>query len=154
MDINSFIAGFVEGEGCFCISFSKREKLSTGIEVRPSFSVSQHKRSLALLQKIHKIFGCGTIRFSNGDQTYKFEVRSITDLHEVVIPFFEQSPLLGAKANDFEIFKNVCEMIRANHHLNSDKLKEIIALSYQINCSGKRKYKAEELLRYMGKMKI
>lgn len=149
MDVNSFISGFVEGEGCFCISFSRRAKMSTGIEVRPSFSISQNQRSVELLQKIQKIFGCGTIRFAKRDQTYKFEIRSLTELQKVVIPFFDQYPLLGAKAEDFQKFKQVCMLIQQNHHREPSRLQEIIGLSYQINCSGKRKYSEIELLRYM-----
>src|SRR5450759_5257838 len=105
MDKNSFISGLVEGEGCFCVSFSRRAKLNTGIEVRPSFSISQNKRNLPLIKEIHTVFNCGSVRFSRGDQTYKFEVRSIADLMKIVIPFFESNPLMGAKKKDFDNFK-------------------------------------------------
>ena len=149
MDINAFISGFVEGEGCFCVSFSERSKMNTGIEVRPSFSISQHKRSLSLLQQVHGIFGCGGIRFVRTDNTYKYEVRSIQDLQRVVIPFFDTYPLQGAKAHDFQLFKQVCEMVSQNLHRNPVMLKELIAIAYQINCSGKRKYTEDELLRHM-----
>ena len=149
MDKNSFISGFVEGEGCFCVSFSRRAKLNTGIEVRPSFSISQNKRNLPLIQEVHKVFNCGSIRFSRNDQTYKFEVRSIQDLIKIVIPFFEKSPLLGAKKKDFDNFKQVCEMVYQNLHRNKDKLKELIELAYKINCSGKRKYNKIDLLKHI-----
>ena len=149
MDKNSFISGFVEGEGCFCVSFSRRAKLNTGIEVRPSFSISQNKRNLPLIQDVHKVFNCGSIRFSRNDQTYKFEVRSIKDLIKIVIPFFEKSPLLGAKKEDFNNFKQVCEMVYQNLHRNKDKLKELIDLAYKINCSGKRKYNKNDLLKHI-----
>ena len=36
MDISSYISGYVDGEGCFTVSFSPRRKLRTGWEVRPS----------------------------------------------------------------------------------------------------------------------
>ena len=91
MDVNSFISGFTEGEGCFCISFSRRAKLNTGIEVRPSFAISQHKRNFKLLQLIHSVFKCGAIRYSNRDQNYKFEVRSIADLIKIINPFLKNT---------------------------------------------------------------
>ena len=149
MDKNSFISGFVEGEGCFCVSFSRRAKLNTGIEVRPSFSISQNKRNLPLIKEVHKVFNCGSIRFSRGDQTYKFEVRSIKDLVKIVIPFFEKSPLPGVKKEDFNNFKQVCEMVYQNLHRNKDKLKELIEIAYKINCSGKRKYNKNDLLKHI-----
>ena len=148
MDINSFISGFVEGEGCFCISFSKRAKLNTKIEVRPSFSISQNKKNLELLKKVLKHFECGSIRFSKSDQNYKYEVRSIKDLMKTIIPHFSEYPLLGTKKDDFEKFSFICEKIYQNQHRNIDTLRKIIEVSYEINL-GKRKYKKEELLKHM-----
>ncbi len=148
MDINSYISGFTEGEGCFCISFTQRKKIKTNIEVRPSFSISQNKKNLELLKVIHKHFDCGAIRYSNRDSNYKYEVRSIQDLMNIIIPHFKQYPLIGAKMQDFEKFSQICEMIKANKHLNQSYLVEIIELAYQINL-GKRKYQKEELLRCM-----
>lgn len=149
MDFNSFISGFTEGEGCFCISFNRRAKMKTGIEVRPSFSISQNKRNLELLKLINQHFKCGFIRFSKNDQSYKYEVRSIEELIKIIIPFFEMYPLQGIKKNDFLIFKEVCLMVFTSHHLNPENLIKIIELSYNINCSGKRKYKKEELLKHI-----
>ena len=149
MNLDSFISGFTEGEGCFCVSFNLRTKLNTGVEVRPSFSISQNKRNLQLLKTIHSRFNCGAIRFSRNDQNFKYEVRSIKDLVKIVIPFFESNPLLGAKEKDFQNFKKVCEIIYQNLHLNKEKLVELIHIAYQLNGSGKRKYKQEELLKHI-----
>lgn len=149
MDFNSFVSGFTEGEGCFCVCFNKRAKMKTNIEVRPSFSISQNKRNLELLKLINQHFKCGSIRFSKSDQNYKFEIRSIKELVRIIIPFFEKYPLQGIKRDDFEKFKEVCVLIHQNQHLSSDCLRKIIELSYQINYSGKRKYNKEELLKHM-----
>ena len=56
MEFKSYITGFVDGEGTFSVSFNYRAKLKTKIEVRPSFSISQHKRSLEILEKIPEDF--------------------------------------------------------------------------------------------------
>ena len=149
MDMDSFISGFTEGEGCFCVSFNLRSKLKTGIEVRPSFSISQNKRNLQLIKLIYERFNCGAIRFSRNDQNYKFEVRSIKDLVTIVIPFFEKNPLMGVKNDDFINFKKVCEIVYQNLHLNKGKLEELIRIAYRLNGSGKRKYKQEELLKHI-----
>lgn len=154
MEFGSYITGFTDGEGCFSISFSYREKLKDKVEVRPSFSISQHKRNLEILKQIHQYFGVGAIRFSNRDQNYKYEVRSITDLMKVIIPHFRRFPLKTVKQKDFEHFEYVCNQIYQSYHLNSDNLVMIIDRAYLMNESGKRRYKKEELLRFMNKMKI
>ena len=143
----SYITGFVDGEGCFMISFNKREKLVTGIEVRPSFSIGQNKRNLKILELIRDYFGCGAIRFSKKDQCYKYEVRSIGDLRKKIIPHFQKYPLKTDKKNDFQIFSCICDLVASSKHLNKEYLEEIIEKAYQMNESGKRKYKKDVLLR-------
>lgn len=148
-----YITGLSEGEGCFCVSFNLKKSLKVGIETRPSFSISLNRRDLELIKKIREYFGCGGIRFCRSDFTYKFEVRSVKDIVEKVIPHFEKYPLQGSKGEDFEKFKRICRMVRANLHLSPRYLREIIDLAYSMNPSGKRKYTKEDLLRVLGRVK-
>ena len=148
MDINSYVTGLTDGEGCFCVSFSYRSKMNTNIEVRPSFSISLNQKDLPLLQKILKIFDCGAIRRSARDRCYKYEVRNLEDLDRSIIPHFKKFPLQGAKASDFEKFAKVCEMMKANLHRSKKYLPELIEISYSIN-QGQRKHNKEDLLKHM-----
>lgn len=44
--LNPFwVTGFVDGEGCFSIHFVENKKFKLGLEVRPSFSIGQSKKS-------------------------------------------------------------------------------------------------------------
>jgi hypothetical protein len=147
MDIHSYITGFVDGEGCFQISFSLRSKMKLGIEVRPSFSVSQHKRSKDIILFLQRFFRCGGVRFSNKDQNYKFEVRNITDLVKVIIPHFKKYSLMTCKKDEFERFTKICELIYSNHHLSKTGLKEILMLSEKLNIDGNKKYRRTDLLK-------
>ena len=149
MELDSFITGFTDGEGTFSVSFSRRSRIKTSIEVRPSFSISQHKRNLKVLKKIREYFKVGGIRFSKRDQNYKYEVRSIKDLTSKIIPHFENYPLLTSKKEDFKIFSEVCKMVSANKHRNPEYLALIIEKAYLMNESGKRKYKKKDLLRFI-----
>ena len=142
-----YITGFVDGEGCFSISFSERKKLNTGIEVRPSFSIGQNRRSLPVLERIHTYFGCGAIRFSRSDQTYKYEIRSIGEIRQSIIPHFQKYPLQTNKLEDFATFAWICDEIAASRHLNRDNLAAIIDRAYSMNQSGKRKYTKQELIK-------
>ena len=146
--MNSYVTGLTDGEGCFCVSFSYRKKLNTGIEVRPSFSISLNRKDLPLLQKISQIFGCGAIRRSARDRCYKYEVRNLEDLNRSIIPHFNNYPLQGEKASDFEKFAKICKMMKANLHRSKNHLPGLIEISYSIN-EGKRKHNKEELLKYM-----
>src|SRR5437773_1373367 len=104
MDLASYISGFVDGEGCFCVSFQPSRRHRFGWEVRPSFSVSQNAERGQLLFTIQALWGCGSIRPDRSDKTIKFEVRMIRDLVEKVLPHFKNYPLLSSKREDVEHF--------------------------------------------------
>ena len=145
MDLRAYFAGFVDGEGCFTVSFSPRSKLLTGWEVRPSFSVSQNADRSEVLLLMQDFFECGSIRPDRSDKTLKYEVRCLDDLVERIIPFFEANPLLSSKQRDFERFANVRRLVRAGAHRTQPGLREIVNLAMMMNASGKRKYAAEAM---------
>ena len=154
MDNASYISGFVDGEGSFLVSFQIRAKMSTGIEARPSFTISQHSRSKEILFRICEYFDCGTIRFNRSDDTYKYEVRNLTELANNIIPHFEKFPLQTAKAQDFEKFKIICGKMQEHRHRSCEGLQEIIELAYSMNNLGARRYDKALLLKIFDKMKV
>ena len=151
----SWLSGFVDGDGCFYISFTKRSANSLAIDVKPSFSLTQHKRSLKCLSDISHYFNCGgsSTRFDKKNQNYKFEVRSLTDLTDIIIPHFEKYPLLTDKANDFNKFRYVCNLMKNKWHLNPTGLAIIISTAYSMNATGKRKYPKSTWLKILFKEK-
>ena len=149
-----FVTGLIDGEGCFSVSFTLRKRLRVGIETRPSFSISLNQRDLNLLKQICAYFKCGGIRYSRSDRTYKFEVRSIGDITNKIIPHFEKFPLQGAKQSDFIKFVKICKSVKANLHVNKKYLKEIIETAYQMNPSGKRRHDKYDLLKVLGEIMV
>lgn len=150
VSIGNYLSGYADGEGSFCISFSPRPKLKTLLEVRPSFSVSQNSDRQEVLKLFQQFFDCGTIRRNPSDRTFKYEVRSIKDLIQKVIPHFQKYPLLSSKKKEFERFTAICRMIYEGKHLKQETLKEIVTLSYQMNGLGARRYKKQQLLKVLG----
>jgi LAGLIDADG endonuclease len=141
-----FVSGLTEGEGCFCVSFARRSKLRTGLEVRPSFSLSLNEKDLELLKDLQAFFGCGWIRESKADRTFKYEARSVENLLDPIMPHFERHPLRGSKAKSFVAFRDVCVMIEQGDHLRRDGLRSIIDVAYEMNL-GKRRLARDDLLR-------
>lgn len=139
-NVNEYISGYVDGEGCFSISFSRRNKMLVGWETKPSFSVSQNQERAEVLYTIQKKFGCGFIRRDFSDKTLKYEVRSLDDLIKKIIPHFITNPLLSSKQNDFLKFRKICLMMNQEKHKQSKGLKEIMKIAFTMNPGGKRKY--------------
>ena len=144
-NIQEYISGYVDGEGCFSVSFSKREKFLVGWETKPSFSVSQNEDRAQVLLLMQKFFKCGFIRRDYSDKTLKYEVRSLDDLVKKIIPHFEKCPLFSAKQKDFNFFKRVCFLMQKEMHKNKTGLSKIISLAFGMNPSGKRKYTKAEM---------
>ncbi len=145
MDIKSYLSGYVDGEGCFCVSINKSWRHQFGWEIRPSFSVSQNGDRAEVLETLRQHFACGTIRPDRSDRTLKYEVRSVADLVERVLPHFEENPLLSGKQHDLELFAEICRLMYQGQHQTREGFRHILGLAFEMNPSGKRKYTKEEI---------
>lgn len=157
-EYRNWLSGFIDGEGCFSVSFSLRKKMKHGFEIKPSFSCAQkrdkHSLNLKVLEDMKAFFQSGFIRFSKADQVYKYEVRDIDELWKKIIPHFVDYPLKTSKQLDFEKFKEVCQLIKSNHHFSLVGARSIIKLAFLMNSGGTRKYSQELLLRLLDEVKI
>ena len=137
-ELNPFyITGFTEGEGSFYVGILAR-KLNAGWEVRPSFSLSQNEKDTKLIHSLIDFFGCGHVRPSKTDNTVKYEVRSLKDLQNKIIPHFEKYQLQGRKKQDFETFKKVIEIMKNNKHLERNGIMEIAEMALTMTKNPRR----------------
>jgi len=144
--IAEYISGYVDGEGCFSVSFTKRQRFKVGWETKPSFSVSQNHDRAEVLYLMQNYFGgIGFMRRDMSDQTLKYEVRRLDDLLEKIIPHFESYPLMSSKHKDFLLFKNICVLMKINKHKTLIGLKTIVDTAFKMNTSGRRKYKKQDI---------
>ena len=134
-----WITGFVDGEGCFSVSiFRNMAQTKLGWQVFPEFVVSQGEKSIASLELIKKYFDCGYIIRNNRHDNHheammKYCVRSIADLREKIIPFFDQHQLKTYKRNDFKVFKKIVQIIFDKRHLSQKGLERIAKLISTMN---------------------
>jgi hypothetical protein len=139
VDFSSYLSGYVDGEGCFTVSVSRRSKMKTGWEFRPSFSVSQNYDRASPLYLMAEYFNCGTIRPDRSDKTLKYEVRSLQNLISRIIPHFEKHPLISEKQQSFLAFRDICFDMYLGNHLSHKHIQSILERAEIIN-GGKRKY--------------
>ena len=145
LDLSSYLSGYADGEGCFCVSFARSERHKFGWDIRPSFSVSQNHDRMELLECFRSRFDDGHIRPDRSDKTFKFETRSIGTLTAKVIPHFREYPLLSGKRRDFELFAEAVEMMERKEHLTKAGFNRIVDLAFEMNTSGNRKFTKEEM---------
>jgi predicted Ser/Thr protein kinase len=148
-DLANYISGYSDGEGCFSVSFSKRNKLNVGWEVKPSFAVGQNFDRRQVLDLMEEYFECGFMRRDYADKTLKYEVRSLEKLLSKVIPHFYSFPLKSSKQKDFLLFAEICRLMKNQKHLEVKGFRKIVELAYKMNGSGKRKYSKSELFSFL-----
>ena len=136
----AYLSGFADGEGCFCVTFNKSGRHRFGWDIRPSFSASQNHDRAEVLALMKQYFGCGFIRPDRSDKTLKFEIRSVRELTEKVIPHFEKFPSLSSKRRDFQIFAEICRRMLRKEHLTTSGFREISKLAERLNAGGKKRY--------------
>jgi hypothetical protein len=103
------------------------------LEIRPSFSLSLNEEDLELLVDLQAFFGCGWIRESKTDRTFKYEARVVGDLLHSDRSALRAPSLRGSKATSFAAFADVCWMIEQGDHLRRDGVRRIIDIAYEMN---------------------
>ena len=133
-----WITGFIDGEGCFSISIFRNKTSKLGWQIFPEFAVTQGQKSLLSLEFLRDYFKCGKVfvnrRHDNHrENIYRYCVRSIKDLDQIIIPFFKENRLRTSKANDFDRFVQAFECIKLKDHLSQDGLQKIATICQQMN---------------------
>lgn len=140
----SYITGFSEAEGSFgvypCPHFA--EGKAVRIEFQPVFEVTQHKLDLKLLEGFEQYFDCGKIRQkpkakNSSGLVYCWRVRKLSDLVEIIIPFFEKNNFYGKRSLEFSRFREIVLKLNNGIHKTPEGLREISKLAKELRVNGK-----------------
>jgi hypothetical protein len=146
--LDSYIAGYVDGEGSFSVSVQRNATCRVGLQLVPEFHVSQNGDRAQVLELIRDRLGCGYIKpNSKRDRALVFVVRNRGALLERVIPFFERNPLLSTKQADFEKFASVVRGMALGHHRTYAGFGRFLEVALSMNGGGRfRKVRWSELV--------
>ncbi|KKS70157.1 MAG: LAGLIDADG homing endonuclease [Candidatus Daviesbacteria bacterium GW2011_GWA2_42_7] len=127
-----YVTGFVDGEGCFSVSISRKRFRVP--EVRLRFEIELREDDEPILQEIQKLLECGSIyrleyeRYKKWRPHVKFMVGSYRDIKSKIIPFFKKYPLQAKKKKQFEFFCRVAGMIENEEHKTHEGIEKIRSL--------------------------
>ena len=143
-----YLAGFIDGEGCFSVSVKPLPSARFGWVVNPMFQVYQHRKNRRILELCRRVFHCGYITQKSGrPNNLVYIVDNLRSLKEKVLPFFWKHPLLSEKQGEFERFARIIEKLWAKEHLTREGLAKIIRLAFTMNRGEQqRKYKLKEIM--------
>jgi len=135
---HGWIAGFVDGEGCFSCPLFRNSKTRLGWQLQPSFVVVQSESSRAVLDDLVEVFGCGSVginrRYDNhGENLVRYYVNRFADLRNVIVPFFNENPLRTEKRENFEKFSRIIRLMDSRSHLTIGGMTEIAEIVQTMN---------------------
>jgi LAGLIDADG endonuclease len=131
----NYIVGFVDGEGCFSITFNKNGNRLP--EVRLLFEIELREDDESILRDIQVTLGCGMIyrldyaRYAKWRPHVKYKVGNFTDIYDKIIPFFQRHPLQAKKRFDFVKFCQAAGLIKAKQHLTPQGIAKIYAMKHR-----------------------
>ncbi len=111
-----YVAGLVDGEGCFSLSyrrvFTPKKSLHAYFYWTPRFAIVMHRKDRRILEQVQETLGCGAIH-ERGSTAHLYVAR-VTDLAGRIVPFFTQFRLRAAKAAEFALWARAVELIARN----------------------------------------
>ena len=127
----NWLAGFVEGEGCFLVSIkdSKTTVLKKAVQLK--FKLSQHKRDEQLMMNIVDLLGFGRI-YKINEAAIEIVVTKFTDLNNL-LALFKEYPLQGAKLKYLQDFRRIVELMLNKDHLSASDLDLICKIKAGMN---------------------
>ena len=113
-----YVAGFVDGEGCFYINF--RRDVRHDRKNKPiyfywdiAFAIVRRADDKYILEKIKNTLNCGNITI-NKLGSARFQVTNTNDLVNKIVPFFKKYELRAKKKGDYILWKKALEIFKRN----------------------------------------
>ena len=113
-----YIAGFVDGEGCFGFQYRKdvrheRAGSPAYYSWKAQFMITARKDEKELFERIKEYFGCGNI-YNELDREIHYCVSDADNLKNIISPFFKKYQLQGKKKNDFILWAEAVDILCRN----------------------------------------
>lgn len=133
-----YIAGFIDGEGCFSITIGKHRTTKNRLDPRLVFEIELRDDDKNILCDICETLKCGRIyhlsykRYGWAPHV-KLKVSSLKDIKERLIPFLYKYPLRAKKRRSFDLFCKAVEIFERKEHLTECGIKQLYDLRKQMN---------------------
>lgn len=95
------------------------------------FNIAQHSREELLIKSLVEYLGCGIV-YSYPD-VITFNIFSLSDLRNKLVPFFEKYPIKGVKFLDYMDFLKAIKLMEDKAHLTSEGLDLIREIKLGMN---------------------
>lgn len=135
-----YVAGLVQADGSFSAVLTRKTRGDKEyFNISLVFTLVQDQKHKDLILEIQKKFGgVGQWYLGKTDKTIRYQVTNLSDLLNVIIPFFMKYQLRSGKLISFLKFKYIAEIMSSRAHWgNRTKLLSLIVIASHMNPLGK-----------------
>ncbi len=126
-----YIAGFVDGEGCFALNYRRDVRHDRGKRsgIKPvyfywdiQFAIVLREDDKEILENIKKTLNCGKVTGPNRAGQVRFQITDINDLSDKVVPFFKKHQLHAKKKFDFQLWEEAVRIFKRNQKTTLNRI--------------------------------
>jgi hypothetical protein len=107
--------------------------MKLGYSCQPQFRITQHERDFIVLHRIKDHLKYGNVYTRSTDNVCDFKISSNIELVNLILTFFINYPIYGAKYLDYLDFCKGVLIIKERGHLTPEGLNELKNLAYGMN---------------------
>jgi LAGLIDADG endonuclease len=134
---SNWVAGFATGEGNFDVRITRQSTNNIGYRVQLRFRISQHDRDTKLMEHVMKYLGTGKIYKYSSKSAIVLTIFNFSDITNLILPFFEQNPILGMKFCDYLDWCKIAKFMKEGKHLTLEGLNKIRLIQSGMNTGRK-----------------
>lgn len=133
---DSWLSGFTDAEACFNVSITSNKRYLLGHVIKMRYLLDQKDRSILLV--IQNLFSSGKVTFrSETKGVYRYTATGFKAINDV-ISYFKVFPLLTKKAQSFQKWLAIHDIVSNKLHLSEKGLAQVRILQKQININNSR----------------
>lgn len=129
-----FITGLFDAESSFVVIILKNSRYKTGWNVQARVQIKMHEKDRVLIQSIQEFFGGrGYVSKPNNNSTVEFRVSTLSDIVGVILPHFDNYPLITKKQSDYLLFKQIVSLMLNKEHNTLKGIQKIVNIRASLN---------------------
>jgi hypothetical protein len=139
----NYVAGFIDGEGCFTIVISKHKTKRLGVDARLHFQIEVRADDREIIENIQETINCGRI-YTLSYERYgwhphvELKVSSLKEITGRLIPFLKRYPLRAKKKQSFDLFLEAIQVFETKEHLTVEGIEKLKQIRLRMNRYSKK----------------
>jgi len=119
---------------CGVVTILKNPRYKTGWNVQARVQIKMHEKDRVLIQSIQEFFGgIGYVSKLNNTSAVEFRVSTLKDLVGVILPHFDNYPLITKKHSDYLLFKEIVLLMLNKEHNTLEGIQKTVNIRASLN---------------------